>query len=290
MRQLIFLACLASATVSVPNLALAKEREFSPVPGAGQEIRFSDGHAVLVTGNTVGNLAVSFVPLDKKAGFLRVWIENASEQQFNVSESSVTASSGGTPLAVFTYADQVKQQKRKAMWAAIATGIAAGANSYSASQAGYSNYSGGYASHTTAGAFSANSYGRFYGTSYNAGVAYLAQANAAAQNQAMFDRFQVMAAGAAQSLQQRSLKANTLMPGQAVLGDIKLALPKAGGDVDVSIDVGGQPLVLRFHEGTPVIDHTLHAVSTAATTPSLAAAPVQQGVMSRKDATCPLSG
>jgi hypothetical protein len=273
------LACAASLLLAASNTAFAKEREFSPVAGVGQEIRFSDGHAVLVTGNTVGNLAVSFVPLDKKSGFVRVWVENASEQQFNVSESSLTASSAGAPLTVFTYADQVKQQKRRAMWAAVATAIAAGANSYSASQAGYSNYSGGYASHTSSGMYSATTYGHFYGTSYNAGVAYLAQANAAQQNQAMFDRFQGAVAGAAKSLQDRSLKANTLMPGQSVLGDIKLALPKAGGDLDLVVDVGGQPLALRFHEGAAVVDHAPRAVSVAPATPDLGVAPVQRGVL-----------
>jgi hypothetical protein len=80
-------------------------------------------------------------------------------------------------------------------------------------------------------------------------------------------------------LQQRSLKANTLMPGQSVLGDVKVALPKAGGDLDVAIDVGGQALALRFHEGPMVVDHTPRPVSTAAPAPNLAATPVQQGVM-----------
>jgi hypothetical protein len=279
MRLVTMLACAASLLLAANHVASAKEREFSPVAGVGQEIRFSDGHAVLVTGNAVGNLAVSFLPLDKKSGFVRVWVENASEQQFNVSESSLTASAAGAPLTVFTYADQVKQQKRRAMWAAVATAIAAGANSYSASQAGYTNYSGGYVSHTSVGLYSANTYGRFYGTSYNAGVAYLAQANAAQQNQAMFDRFQGAVAGAAKSLQDRSLKANTLMPGQSVLGDIKLALPKAGADLELLVDVGGQPLALRFHEGAAVVDHTPRAVSAAPATPDLGVAPVQRGMV-----------
>jgi hypothetical protein len=279
-------ALLALALACCTFTASAKERQFSPVAGDGQEIRFSDGHAVLVTGNTVGNLAVSFVPLDKKSGHLRIWVENASEQQFNVSEGSVKASSGGAPLVVYTYADQVKSQKRKAMWAAIATGIAAGANSYSASQAGYSNYSGGYYSRTTAGAFSANTYGRYYGTSYNAGVAYLAQANAAQQNQAMFDRFQSTVSGASKSLQERSLKANTLMPGQSVLGDIKIALPKTS-ELDVLVDVGGQPLALRFHEGPLVIDHAARPVAVASAAPDLAQTPVQRGVMVAQPAQMP---
>lgn len=273
-------AALCAAVLMLSSAqASGKERLFSPVAGPGQEVRFSDGQAVLVTGNAVGNLAVGFVPLDKKSALLRVWVENASNQQFNISEGSLTASSGGAPLVVYTYADQVKQQKRREMWAAIATGLAAGLNSYSASQAGYSNYSGGYHSQTNFRGLTANSYGSFYGTSYNAGVAYLAQANAANQNQAMFDRFQAAAAGAAQGLRDRSLKANTLMPGQSVYGDIKVALPKASADatMDVVINVGGQPLSLAFHEGPLVVDNTPSAVSAPGPAVDLSEAPVQRG-------------
>jgi hypothetical protein len=240
------------------STAVAKEREFSPTAQSGQEVRFSDGHAVLISGNGLGNIAVSFVPLDKKSGYVRLWIENASNQQFNISETSVTATSGGAPLAVMTYADQVKAQRRKEVWAAVFAGIAAGANSYSASQAGYSNYSGYYNARTTSGRYTASTYGSYGGTSYNAGIAYLAQANAAAQNQAMFDRFSSVSKAAAQSLAQRSLKANTLMPGQSVLGDVRLTLPKGGlgTEMTVRIDVAGQPIDVNFRDGPPVIDST----------------------------------
>lgn len=260
------LAGVIFAVISLP--CAAKERVFSPVAGEGQEIRFSDGQAVLITGNGLGNIAVSYVPLDKKWGFIRLWVENASDQQFNISEGSLTASSGGAPLIVMTYADQVKAQKRKEMWAAVLTGVAAGANSYSASQAGYSNYSGNYRARTTAGAYSANTYGSYNGRSYNGGIAYLAQANAAVQNQAMFDRFHSMASIAAQSLQVRSLKANTLMPRQSVLGDVRLALPKgAGAEMLLKIDLAGQPVDVVFHEGPPVVDSTPHPVATPAQPP-----------------------
>lgn len=254
---------LAVALTAPPSIAAAKERDFNPVAGPDQEVRFSDGKAVLMTGNQFANVAVSYIPIDRKSAFIRVWIENASEQQFNVSETSLSASSAGSPLRVFTYAELVKQQKRREVWAAIATGIAAGANSYAASNAGYSNYSGTYQSHTNVGAMSTNTYGSYRGTSYNGGVAYLAQANAAAQNQAMFDRFQAVAADAARTLQDRTLKANTLLPGQSVFGDVKIGIPKAspGADMDLTINVGGQPLTLKFKEGPLQVDTAPRTVS-----------------------------
>lgn len=271
-------AFVALALAAWAGAAVAKERIFSPIAGAGQEIRYSDGQAVLVTGNADGNIAASLVPVDKKSVFLRLWIENASEQQFNFSETSVTASAAGAPLRVFTYADLVKEQKRREMWGAIAAGLAAGANSYAASNAGYSNYSGSYSGRTNATVYgsggtvygSSNTYGRYYGTSYNAGVAYLAQANAAAQNQAMFDRFQATAYAAKQTLQDRALKANTLTPGQHVFGDIKVQLPRAG-EMELNILVGSQMIALRFHEGAPVVDTTPRPV--AASVPAIAPPP-----------------
>ena len=288
--SVLFSLGIAGLFLSLP--AVAKERQFSPVPQAGQEVRYSDGAAVLVTGNIQGNLAVSFVPIDKKSGLLRIWAENASEQKFNISETSITGTTAAGPLVVMTYADQVKAQKRKEMWAAIATGVAAGLNSYAASNAGYSNYSGTYNSQTSAtvygsrgGYATGNAYtsGRFYGTSYNAGVAYMAQANAAMQNQAMFDRYQSIAASAAQNLRDRSLKANTLMPGQSVMGDVKIILPGTQkglpAEIRVQVNIGGSPLDLLFREGPPVVDNTPRAAPSSAVAstalPSLEANTVQ---------------
>jgi hypothetical protein len=246
---------IALVFLSVPAQALSKERLYSPVAKEGQEVRFSDGRGVLITGNGIGNLAVSYVPFDKKWGYVRIWAENASDQQFNISEGSLSVSAAGSPLRVMSYDDVVKAQKKKEAWAAFFTGLAAAANSYSASQAGYSNYSGSYSAHASSGGYSANAYGSYYGRSYNGGMAYLAQANAAAQNQAMFDRFSMSAQAAARDLQKRSLKANTLMPGQSVLGDIRFALPK-GGDFQMRIDLAGRPIEVTFHEGPVVVDTT----------------------------------
>ena len=257
---------LMAAIFAISFCASAKERLYSPVAAAGQEVRFSDGQGVLITGNGIGNLAVTFVPFDKKWGYVRIWAENASDMQFDIAEGSLSVTSAGSPLQVMTYADVVKAQKRKEKWAALFTGLAAAANSYSASQAGYSNYSGGYYAHSSAGGLSVNTNGSYYGRSYNGGMAYLAQANAAAQNQAMFDRFSMMSAAAARNLQKRSLKANTLMPGQAVLGDIRFALPKSG-DIALRIDLAGKPIELVLHEGPVVVNSTPRPVVNPSRSP-----------------------
>ena len=259
MRARICVSLLFVLGVSAP--VLAKDRSYSPVAKLGQEVRFADGEASLITGNGIGNLAVSFIPFDKKWGYVRIWAENASNQQFNISEGSLTATSAGATLQVMSYADVIKAQKRKEAWAAFFTGLAAAANSYSASQAGYSNYSGSYSAHASSGGYSANAYGSYYGRSYNGGMAYLAQSNANAQNQAMFDRYASAAAVARKDLQKRSLKANTLMPGQWVLGDIRIALPKSG-DIELRVDLAGQPIEVTLHEGPVVVDSTPRAVTS----------------------------
>lgn len=249
--QLALFGLLSSAVTE------AKERNFSPISGVGQEVRFSDGDAILVTGNTHGNIAANLVPLNRKWALLNIWIENASERQFNISEGAFAASSNGNGLVVLSYLDRQKAEKRKQVWAAVATGLAAGLNSYNASNAGYSSYSGSYRGSTTSAYGTLYSGGSYYGTSYSAGINYLAQANAAAQNQAMFDRYEDAALAANRNLQQRALKANTLAPGQSIYGDVQIMLPKAvrgqPSQLTVTVLVGGEPLTLNFGEGVQTV-------------------------------------
>jgi hypothetical protein len=76
-----------------------------------------------------------------------------------------------------------------------------------------------------------------------------------------------MVKDARRRLQVLALKANTLMPGQSVLGNVKFDLPKAGhkapAEFTAVINLAGVPMSILFREGPPVIDTTPHAVSNA---------------------------
>lgn len=247
-------------SLAVCSLASAAERRFEPVVSDGQQIEFSNGEATVFAHTARAIVLVSYLPGDKKTGFLKIGVQNLSDSAFNISEESVTAESGGTALPVLTYADRVKGQKRSQMWASIGAGLAAASNNMAASNAGYSNTYGTYSGRTTAQAYgsggyanaSANTYGSYSGTTYNAGAAFAAQQAANARNQAIFSQQKLNAESAKLDLESRALRANTLSPQEVVFGDIQMNLPKAkrGAAVEfsVSIDIAGEVVVLRFRE------------------------------------------
>ncbi|UWX04171.1 hypothetical protein H1235_02020 [Pseudoxanthomonas sp. NC8] len=129
-----------------------------------------------------------------------------------------------------------------------------------ASNAGYQNTYGSYAGTASARAYGpgGSAYATAYGsgtysqTTYNAAAAQQAQALANDRNQALFDRQQANAEFAKQDLQARALKANTLSPGEFVMGDVVFELPKRNkkvpAQVEISVDVAGTPVRILLRE------------------------------------------
>jgi hypothetical protein len=113
-------------------------------------------------------------------------------------------------MQVVTYEMLAQEEKNRQVAAAILTGVAAAANSYSASRAGYGTYT------TPRG---------HTGTFYDPTAAVIAQSNAAAQNDAMIsatvERGQANMAALAQSV----IKDNTLLPGEWYGGQLHLSPP-----------------------------------------------------------------
>lgn len=245
-------ACIASQ-------AHAKERNFEPVSAAGQEIRYTDGEAIVYSPTDQYVVGLSYIPRDKKSGFIKVWVLNRGPSSFNVGDRSVSASSAGAPLQVLTYEDRLKEQRRTEMWQGLAAGFAAAGNNMQAANAGYSNSYGTFNSTTTASAYGSSGYvtgnaytsGTFSGSTYNAGAAYAAQANANARNQQLFAQTAANAEYARRELADRALKMNTLAPGQDVIGDVRIVLPKRSkspSEFTVSVNVNGQPVTFSFRE------------------------------------------
>ncbi len=199
-----------------------------------QTIEMQDGGQLLVYQGQNAKIAISYISESKKRGWLSITIQNISNENINVSEQSVVITSAGMPLKVYTYAELEKAQKNEEMWVAIANGITAASNSYSAGLAGTSYSSGTYNSNTTTSVYSgggaaygsANTRGTYSGYTYDSGAAQAAQANANAQNQQLFDRAAQNSKAAQQNLEARALKANTISPGEIVSGQIKFDLPK----------------------------------------------------------------
>ena len=117
-------------------------------------------------------------------------------------------------LRVITYEELVKEERNRQIAAAIVTGLAAGANAYSASQAGHYNStstvvapSGVYQVHTNG-----------YSPTANA----IAQANAGAQNEAMISATIEQGRQNLSNLENSVIKDDTILPGEWYGGQLHL--------------------------------------------------------------------
>jgi hypothetical protein len=122
-------------------------------------------------------------------------------------------------LPIVTYEELVSEERTRQAVAALATGIAAGANAYSASQAGYGHMYGtvntGYGIQTVSTTY------------YDPTAAAVAQSNAAATNDALISAAVQNGQRNLASLERNVLKDNTIMPGEWVGGQLFFAPPQA---------------------------------------------------------------
>lgn len=208
------LAALCSACASTETV------QFQPKPH--QEALVRDGNPGLVSRQKSSIVIVrpatrQFVA-GKRPAFV-IGINNLSgiPLQFRVSDIQVVQNVNGhaANLKVITYEELVAEEHTRQVFAAVATGLAAGANAYSASQAGrYSNTSTVY---TPRGAYQVNTVG------YNPTANAIAQANASAQNEAMISATIERGQQNMAALERGIIKDNTMLPGEWYGGQLVVA-------------------------------------------------------------------
>jgi hypothetical protein len=125
-------------------------------------------------------------------------------------------------LKVFTYDELVTEERNRQVAMAILGGLAAGANAYSASRAGYYNNTS--TVHTRSGTYQVHTTG--YSPTANA----IAQSNAAAQNEAMISGIVEQGQQNMAALEQGVIKDNTLMPGEWYGGQLHIQPLSSEGD------------------------------------------------------------
>lgn len=132
----------------------------------------------------------------------------------------------------------LSRKRRTGAAAAILTGLAAGANSYSAANAGRGTYT--------------TSSGRT-GTFYSPTAAAIAQGNAAAQNEAMVAATVETGQRNMAALEQAVIKDNTLMPGEWYGGQLHISPPTDQGGAPKSytlmITVGTDRHEIEINQG-----------------------------------------
>jgi Tfp pilus assembly protein PilE len=123
-------------------------------------------------------------------------------------------------LQVISYEELVREERNRQIASAILVGVAAGANAYSASQAGYYN------SRSTVTTPSGRNY-QVSTTGYSPTAAAIAQSNAAAQNEAMIASTVERGQQNLAALEGTVIKDNTLLPGEWYGGQLHLQPPAA---------------------------------------------------------------
>ncbi|MBH5373505.1 hypothetical protein [Bradyrhizobium glycinis] len=171
-----------------------------------------------------------------------VGINNLSKQpvDFRVGQVEAVQHAAGSDfeMKVVTYEMLVQEERNRQVAAALLTGLAAGANAYSAANAGHGSYT------TPSGRT---------GTFYSPTAALIAQNNAAIQNEAMIAATVETGQRNMAALEQAVIKDNTLMPGEWYGGQLHLAPPtdQGGGPktYTIVITVGAERHVIDVAQG-----------------------------------------
>lgn len=139
------------------------------------------------------------------------------------------------PLPVITFDQLAQEERTRQVIGALLIGVAAGANSYSASRSGYGSYGG--TVYTNRGPV--NYGGSYYSPTANA----IAQANASAQNDAMIANTVARGQANMAALERGVLKDNSIMPGEWIGGQLHFTPPEAetgqSKQYTISISIGG---------------------------------------------------
>jgi len=173
-----------------------------------------------------------------------VGINNLGKQpvDFRVGQVEAVQHAAGSDfeMKVVTYEMLVQEERNRQVAAALLTGLAAGANAYSAANAGHGSYT------TPSGRT---------GTFYSPTAAAIAQNNAAVQNEAMIAATVETGQRNMAALEQSVIKDNTLMPGEWYGGQLHLAPPTNQGGAQKSytivITVGPDRHVIDVAQGPP---------------------------------------
>jgi hypothetical protein len=210
-----------------------------------QQAMMRDGQPALVSRQKTSLVLVRPASRQLKANGRPVFVVGINNLastpiDFRVAQVDVKQHVGGSDYAmqIVTYEMLVQEEKNRQIATTILTGVAAAGNAYSASRAGYGNYT------TPSGRT---------GTFYSPTAAAIAQNNAAVQNDAMIGATIENGQRNMAVLEQSVIKDNTLMPGEWYGGQLHLAPPvdqdSAQKSYTIVITVGTDRHVIDIAQG-----------------------------------------
>ncbi|QFR34719.1 hypothetical protein [Ancylobacter sp. TS-1] len=228
-----------AVTLALAGCVTGERAEFKP--SVGQEAIVRDGNPALVSMKPRSVVMVKPAKREMVPGGRPVYViaaYNAGQESTLLAVSNITVEQmvGGEPigeLKVFTYEDLVREEQARQVMAAILVGVAAGANSAAANNAGY--YNSRSTVYTPRGTAVVTT------TSYSPAAANIARNNAAFENAAMTASVVERGRQNLVALENQVLKDNTIMPGEWVGGQVHIAPPvnnEAGKEYRITVTVG----------------------------------------------------
>lgn len=141
MKKSITTALVASLLLS-NSPAVAAKLNAAPLTEAGVQMRYNRSVPTLQRDDELTTLTITPLLLNRGRLSFAIAAFNKAPGAFNLGVENITAQlADGTQIRILTKDDLVRQAKNRAMWAAIAVGVAGGlATAAAASSAGQHNY------------------------------------------------------------------------------------------------------------------------------------------------------
>lgn len=204
-------------------------------PRAQQEVLVRDGNPGIVSRKRSSIVIVRPASRQFSAGARPVFVVGInnlsnSPQHFRVADVQVVQQVGSSEigLKVVTFEELQTEERNRQIFAAVITGLAAGANAVAASQQGYYNSSS--TVYTPRGSYNV------YTTGYSPVAAAIAQDRAAAQNDAMIAATVERGQQNMAALERTVIKDNTLLPGEWYGGQLHISpLASDGGAIKIYV-------------------------------------------------------
>ena len=232
-------AFVLAATLALLGCVTTEKAYFKPT--AGQEAIVRDGNSAIVSKKPRSIVMVRPAQREMSPGGRPVYViaaynDGPNSTLLSVSGITVEQMANGQPigeLKVFTYEDLVREEQARQVMAAILVGVAAGANSAAASNAGYYN------SQSTV--YTPRGTATVYTSGYSPAAASIARNTASYENAAMTSAVIERGQQNMATLENQVLKDNTIMPGEWVGGQVHIAPPannEAGKEYRMTVVVG----------------------------------------------------
>jgi hypothetical protein len=237
-------ALIAISAIAVSATACSKaETARFQARGEGQQALVRDGQHAIVSRKPNSLVLVRPAKREFKAGNRPVYVVAVNNLgkgplQFSVGNLWVAQLVDGqvsSGLRVYRYEDLVAEERNRQVASAILTGLAAGANAVSASQAGHYN--------ANATVYGPRGVSNVAISGYDPTAAAIAQSRASAENEAMIASTIENGRRNLDVLERSVIKDNTLFPGEWYGGQLHFDPPQ---------DAGGKNIIINIQIGSDV--------------------------------------